>query len=120
MEIDYGVDVPILPDEFYTVRNTLKKFGAEEYQFDWKLIRAVQTKDSVGCFQIEPFDGKTIIRYQNFVTPGSSMAGLLRKVALAQMKDAAAAVTQRVEDLKASNPAQLKKQIKTLRSALGN
>lgn len=118
MEIDYGVDVPILPDEFYTVRNTIKLTSPEHYRVDWKLIRAVQTKDSVGCFRVEPYNGKTLICYQNLVTPGSSMAGLLRKTALSQMKDAASAIVSRAEKLKASNPAQLKKQVECLQAAL--
>ncbi len=117
-EIDYAVNVPILPDEFYTVRNSLKMLSPDHYRVDWKLVRAVQTKDSVGSFCMEPLIGKTLIRYQNLVTPGSSMAGLLRKPAIAQMKDAATAIAIRSEKLKASNPAQLGKQVEALRTAL--
>jgi len=117
-EIDYGVSIPILPDEFYTVRNSIKESPPGSYRADWKLVRAVQTKDSVGSFSIEPLDGKTIIRYQNLVTPGSSMAGLLRKSAISQMKDAATAIAGRAEKLKSSNPALLKKQVESLRTAL--
>jgi hypothetical protein len=117
MEIDYGVDVPILPDEFYTVRNTIRFLSPDHYRFDWKLVRAVQTKDSVGSFCIEPLDGKTLIRYQNLVTPGSSMAGLLRKVAISQMKGAATAIACQAEKLKAANPTHLEKQVEALRAA---
>jgi hypothetical protein len=117
-EIDYGVNVPILPDEFYTVRNTIKMLSPEHYRFDWKLVRAVHTKDSVGSFCMEPLEGKTLIRYQNLVTPGSSMAGLLRKTAISQMKDAATAIATRAEKLKTANPAQLNKQVEALRAAL--
>ena len=117
-EVDYGVDVPILPDEYYTVRNTITRTAPGHYRFDWQLVRAVQTKDSVGCFRIEPFEDKTLICYQNLVTPGSSMAGLLRKPAISQMKDAATAIAERAEKLKTSNPAQLAKQVEALRTAL--
>jgi len=117
-EIDYGVNVPILPDEFYTARNTIKMLSPDHYRVDWKLVRAVHTKDSVGSFCMEPFDGKALIRYQNLVTPGSSMAGLLRKTAISQMKDAATAIATRAEKLKTANPAQLNKQVEALRAAL--
>jgi hypothetical protein len=117
-EIDFGVNVPILPDEFYTVRNTIKMLSPEHYRFDWKLVRAVHTKDSVGSFCMEPLEGRTLIRYQNLVTPGSSMAGLLRKTAISQMKDAATAIATRAEKLKTANPAQLNNQVEALRAAI--
>lgn len=117
-EVDYGVDVPILPDEYYTVRNTITRIAPDQYRIDWKLVRAVQTKDSVGSFRIEPYEDQTLICYQNLVTPGSSMAGLLRKTAISQMKDAATAIAQRAETLKTHNPEQLKKQVEELRAAL--
>lgn len=117
-EVDYGVDVPILPDEYYTVRNTITRIAPDQYRIDWKLVRAVQTKDSVGSFRIEPYEDQTLICYQNLVTPGSSMAGLLRKTAISQMKDAATAIAQRAETLKIRNPEQLKKQVEELRAAL--
>ena len=117
-EVDYGVDVPILPDEYYTVRNTITRIAPDQYRIDWKLVRAVQTKDSVGSFRIEPYEDQTLICYQNLVTPGSSMAGLLRKTAISQMKDAATAIAQRAETLKTGDPEQLKKQVEELRAAL--
>ncbi len=63
VEVDYGVDVPILPDEFYTVRNTIKASGKGCYQVDWKLLRAVQTKDSIGSMRVEPMGEKCLMGY---------------------------------------------------------
>ena len=119
IEVDYGVDVPILPDEFYTVRNTIKATGKDSYQVDWKLLRAVQTKDSVGSMRVEPLGDKTLMGYHNLVTPGSSMAGLLRGKAIEQMRQTVAAIGEHVEEQKAKNPDGLKKQVAALRSALG-
>ena len=31
MDVDYGLDVPIFPDEFYTVRNSLKHVEDNSY-----------------------------------------------------------------------------------------
>lgn len=117
-DIDYGVDIPILPDEYYTARNTLSCPAKGVYRVDWKLLRAVQTKDSVGCIRIEPYDKNSLICYQNLVTPGSVMAGLLRNKAIEQMRDAVSALVDRVEKHKKSNPADLERQVQGLRADL--
>lgn len=119
IEVDYGVDVPILPDEFYTVRNTIKSTGKDTYKVDWKLLRAIQTKDSVGSMRAEPYGDKSLMGYHNMVTPGSSMAGLLRGKAIEQMRETVAAIGEHVETQKTKNPAELKKQVGALRTALG-
>lgn len=117
-EIDYGLDVPILPDEFYTTRNTVKRTGPDVYRIDWKLLRAVQTKDSVGSLRAEPFDGKTLICYENLVTPGSSMAGLLKGVAVKQMGQTVEAIAGRVEKQKTTNARHLESEVEALRKML--
>lgn len=118
LDIDYGLDVPILPDEFYTTRNTVKIVAPDGYRIDWKLLRAVQTKDSVGSLRIESFDGKALICYENLVTPGSSMAGLLKGTAVKQMNQTVEAIARRVESQKKSNPADLQREVEALRTAL--
>lgn len=118
VDIDYGLDVPILPDEFYTTRNTLKSQAPDIYRIDWKLMRAVQTKDSVGSLRIEPFEGKALICYENLVTPGSSMAGLLKGKAIQQMGETVAAIAARVESQKKSRPDELKREVAELREML--
>jgi hypothetical protein len=118
MEVDYGLDVPIFPDEFYTVRNSLRALEENSYRFDWKLIRAVMTKDSVGNFRVEPSDGKSVICYQNMVTPSSNIAVLLRARAIEQMKETTKALAAHIEKERATNPGGLKRQITTLRAAL--
>jgi hypothetical protein len=118
IEVDYGLDVPIFPDEYYTVRNTLRLLDENSYCFEWKLLRAVMTKDSVGNFRVEPWEGKSLICYQNLVTPGSNVAVLLRGRAIEQMKETTKALANQIEKERSSNSAGLKKQIATLRTAL--
>jgi hypothetical protein len=115
-EVDYGVDVPILPDEYYTVRNTIQVMGNEKYQVSWKLVRAMQTKDSEGFIRVEPFEDGSVILYQNLVTPGSSMAGLLRGKAIEQMRQTVTAITEHVEKKKSDSPNELKKTVEAFRS----
>ena len=118
MEVDYGLDVPIFPDEFYTVRNSLRLLDENSYRFDWKLLRAVMTKDSVGNFRVEPWEGKALVCYQNMVTPSSNIAVLLRARAIDQMKETTKALAAHIEKEKATNPAGLKRQVAALRAAL--
>jgi hypothetical protein len=118
LDVDYGLDVPILPDEYYTTRNVLKAVGPDIYRIDWKLLRAVQTKDSVGCLRIEPLDGKSVICYENLVVPGSSMAGLLKGKALQQMGQTVEAIATQIESQKTKRPEDLKRQVEALRAML--
>lgn len=119
MDVDYGLDVPILPDEFYTVRNSLRSVGGNSYCIDWKLLRSVLTRDSVGSIRVEPWEGKAAICYQNLVTPASNIAALLRGRAIEQMKETTKALAAKVEKEKSANPPGLKRQVAALRAALG-
>jgi hypothetical protein len=118
MEVDYGLDVPIFPDEFYTVRNNLRLIDENTYRIDWKLLRSVLTKDSVGDIRVEPWEGKAVICYQNLVTPGSNIAVLLRGRAIEQMKETTKALAAKVEKEKSADPQSLKRQVAALRAAL--
>ena len=91
------LDVPIFPDEFYTVRNSLKHVEDNSYCIDWKLLRSVLTKDSVGSIRVEPWEGGAVICYQNLVTPASNIAVLLRGKAIEQMKETTQALATQVE-----------------------
>ncbi|MGB8466874.1 MAG: hypothetical protein WCE49_18150, partial [Terrimicrobiaceae bacterium] len=112
------LDVPIFPDEYYTVRNNLKMIDEGTYCIDWKLLRSVLTKDSVGNIRVEPWADKAIICYQNLVTPASNIAILLRGKAIEQMKETTKALADQVEKEKSEDPPGLKRQVAALRAAL--
>ena len=118
LEIDYGLNVPIFPDEFYTVRSNLRLIDENSYCIDWKLLRAVLTKDSVGDLRVEPLEGKSVICYQNLVTPGSNIAVLLRGKAIEQMKETTKAFAAQIEKEKSADLPGLKRQVAALRAAL--
>jgi hypothetical protein len=117
-EVDYGVKIPILPDEYYTARNRLTALGGDCYTIDWKLLRAVQTKSSVGEFRTDPFGRGTIMRYKNLTTPGSKVAVLLRGKALSQIKETVAAIAGEVMRLKTNDPATLRARVTAMQAAL--
>jgi len=118
LEVDYGLDVPILPDEFYTVRTSLTAGANGSYCVTWVLLRAIQTKASEGNLLIERSQEGAVIRYTNFVTPGSAMAGLLKLIAIEQMRDTVHAIVRQVEKQKRENPGALNLEVLSLREAL--
>ncbi len=117
LEVDYVVDVPILPDELYTARNTMSQ-NNDSYRVEWILLRALQTKASEGNLRMEPLGDGTVICYTNLVTPGSRMAGILRIPAIEQMKSTVAAIVRQVESQKTKSPLALEAQVLALRAAL--
>ena len=118
VEVDYGIDVPLLPDEYYTARNSLTAGEDGGFVVCWNLVKALQTKASEGNLKIERWNGGSVIRYTNLVTPSSGMAGLLKAPAIDQMRDTVRAIVARVEKQKAAYPEELKAEVKSLRDAL--
>jgi len=118
--VDYVIDVPMLADEAYTVRDTLSKESGGAFRVAWKMLKATSILESEGNLYAEPADGSgSYIRYTNLVKPSSVAAPLLKGVAMSQMKDTVAAIVGRVEKLKA-NPSALKPELDRLDAALGN
>jgi len=118
MDVDYKVDVPILPDESYTCRNSLRPIDEGAYRIDWKLLKATTTRASVGCLRVEPYKDRAILCYENFVTPGSKMAGLLVNQAIDQMRETVRALALQVEKSSTKRTVELTRQVDQLRSAL--
>ena len=118
LEVDYGVDVPILPDEYYTVRNTLQAGMGGAYRVDWTLLHALQTKASEGSLRVEPVEGGAVLCYTNLVTPGSVMARILRAKAIEQMRNTVHAIVHQVETLKSAHPEALAAEVAALQKAL--
>jgi hypothetical protein len=118
MDVDYGLNVPIFPDEYYTVRNNLRVLDENSYCIEWKLLRSVLTKDSVGNFRVEPWENRSVICYQNLVTPASNIAILLRGKAIEQMKETVKSLVAQIEKEKSEDPPGLKRQVAAVRAAL--
>ncbi len=117
-EVDYGIDIPILPDEFYTARNSLAADADGSYCVSWELVKALQTKASEGNMRIEAMGDGSVIRYTNLVTPGSAMAGLLKTPAIDQMKNTVHAIVRQAEAQKREHPLELAIEVQALQQAL--
>jgi len=116
-EVDYVIDVPMLQDEAYTVRDTLSAAGGA-FTVKWEVLKATSILESEGSLYAEPYgDGKSLIRYTNLVKPSSVAAPLLKGVAMSQMKDTVQAIVDQVEKIKA-NPSRMKSQVERVDAAL--
>ena len=118
MDVDYTLQIPVLPNEEYRARNTLRQVPGGGYSIRWKLLVARHTKASVGEFLVRPSGGGSIARYEALTTPTSAIAGLLRGRAVAQMKAALAAICREVERQRQVAPEELSQRVHRLRQAL--
>jgi hypothetical protein len=124
VEADYVVELPVVSDEAYTVRNRLAR-EFDGFRIDWTLVRATSTKATSGYARFHPYvNGRsrragTLLEYYNFVTPASRMSGLpfIRNRAVRQVEETARAVARRVQALRADSAA-IAHRVAILRTAL--
>ncbi len=117
-EVDYVIDVPILPDEAYTALNTLSAPSPGVMKAQWRVLKATSIEESRGSLVVEPTEGGSLLRYTNLVKPASRAAIILRGVAMNQMKDTVQALVGEVR-LRMKNPAGLRPELARLDTALG-
>ncbi len=118
-DIYYRMSIPLMPEEKYTVRNSLRTLPGGIYEIDWKLLQATTTRISEGSFRIQAYGKKqSIFCYSNLVVPGSRMAIVLRGLALEQVQKNIDALITQVDKQINQNPQSLQHQIAVLRKAL--
>ncbi len=122
-EVDYGVSVPVLADEFYTVRDVLSAYeeGGHAYKIEWSKVRANSTRHIEGYILIEAFRGKTLIEYYNYVIPGSGLAGFpgVRGRAMGQLASTVTALGTETERRRREDANGLDALVRQIRTALG-
>lgn len=117
-EVYYELALPLLPNERYVARNTLRPFGKDGFQIVWQVAKGRFFKSSSGGLTLTPFSGGTLMRYENLVDPGAKIAKLLKQRAVRQAEETVAAIATRVETLKRDNPARLAALVEDLRKNL--
>jgi hypothetical protein len=116
-EVDYVVDVPLFPDEAYTVRNELCAGEDGALSVKWRVLRATSILESRGSLRAEPAGGGALICYMNLVKPSSRAAGFLKGIAMGQMKDTVSALVNQVMERK-RDPAAFAPELARLQAAL--
>lgn len=127
VDVEQVLGIPVFADERYTVRNTI---GVPDsggiYRVDWTLVRASSTKATVGGVRFEPYRNEqvgaegTLVVYENFVTPGSRLAGIgfVKRRGLSQMRETVAAFVKQLAAERTRDPELLQRQLAALRAAL--
>lgn len=76
-DVRYTVRMPVVSRISYIVRNQYNRRG-QTYEVSWNLVESPVASASTGSLTIEPYEGKTLLRYRNHVTPSVPMAGMLK------------------------------------------
>lgn len=121
-DVDYILDIPIVSDENYTLRESLShEENKTVYHVQWNLIRADTTQSSDGSCCFRAMGTGTLLAFHAFVVPGSSIAGIgfIKSHAIKQLKDGVRATGNQIEKERKDNQPLLQKQIDVLRAALG-
>lgn len=120
IEVTCTIDVPIMGDVHYTVRNTVSKYTARgaAYRVDWTLVRSNSMKSSEGNIRFESQGTGTLVAYYSWVVPNSVFARAVKKHALAGLRDNVAALVKRIEVERTGEQPLLQQQLAALRAAL--
>lgn len=102
-DVRYTVKVPVLSRISYVVRNEFEETDGH-FEVRWHLLESPVASKAEGGLSILPWEGLTLLRYHNLVTPTMPMAGVLKKQAANEAKttvEAIAAEAARRSSLKA-------------------
>jgi hypothetical protein len=122
IEVAQEMRVPIVPDEWWEVRDSVSAHDDGSYRIAWTLVRARTTKSVTGYAHFEPYSNAltgrrgTLLTYHNFAVPGSRMAkfGPIKRHALKKLRETARAIRGEVERKRASDPELLARQVAAL------
>lgn len=124
-EVDYVLDVPMFPDEDYTVRDSVSRsVDGTAYAVHWSMLRARSTKAIVGSAHFRPYRNArtgregTLMIYENLVIPGQSLAGPLKGRALRQVRETVTALVAQIERERREQADLLAAQVAALVAAL--
>ncbi len=120
---EYILKMPLLlPNEVYLASNELTSPTPGVYEISWNVLKATYITGSTGTLRVESQSekgGKALMRYSNLVTPGSSIAALLRAKARSEVIESVNALAEQVESEIQKSPQLLENQLQKMNRALG-
>jgi len=119
VEVDYLIDLPVVADEAYTVRNHMSSAPDGTLAVEWEMLRATTTLASKGGMRIQPYGQGSIICYANHVTPAGHLAALLRGPAMEKMRRTVQAIVDESLKERVVSPALLAAKVRRTEEALG-
>jgi hypothetical protein len=123
-EVDYTMTFPPvmglqLPDENYTIKDTLSVFGTAGYEVSWTLLRAQEMTVSTGSAKFEPLGNGTLVSYTSLISPKRIAAKLIKGMAIERVHGAVTALKDQVAKERSSQADKLNAQKAALARALG-
>jgi hypothetical protein len=107
-----------LPDEVYVSRNELMIPDHDVFEISWEVMKARYIKAGLGSIRITPMGEESMVRYNNFVIPGSKIARIMKSHASSQVAESVNALVQKVLDEQSHDAPLLESQRSALRKAL--
>lgn len=119
VEIDYILGLPLIADEWYTVRDELSDYdNGHSFQVTWTRVRAYSSPSIDGSMKVEALGSGSIISYYNFVVSSRSGAGFMYKKAIARVRDSVRDIQREVERVKNEDPSYLQSRVTAVKEAL--
>jgi len=100
-DVRYTVKLPVFSTMSYTVRNFYSRNG-DRFDVRWELLESPVARSSDGSLIVEPYEGGSVIRYQNLVDPSVPMAGALKGQALKEAETTVEAIATEAERMAAA------------------
>jgi len=121
VHIAFKLNIPWpLSNSNYITGNKLSKKKDGAYQIKWYFVKSDSSKDNYGKIVFTPYKDKTIIKYENFTYPKSSLAKLFKAKMIKKVKETVIAIKKRIENIKNSNSNSIKSYITALKLKLDN
>jgi len=88
VHISFELNIPWpLSNSKYVTGNKLSREKNNSYQVKWYFVKSDSSKDNYGKVVFSPYKDKTIMEYQNFTQPKSSLAKLFKKKMIKKTKE---------------------------------
>ncbi len=121
VHIAFKLNIPWpLSNSNYIMGNKLSKKKNGAYQVKWYFVKSDSSKDNYGKIVLTPYKDKTIMKYENFTYPKSSLAKLFKTKMIKKVKETVIAIKKKIEDIKGSNNNTIKFYITALKLKLDN
>ncbi len=96
VDVRYVSKLPVVGENTNTVRNTYSTPG-DSSVVKWTLLDSTSANVSDGSMTVEPFDGGSVLRYENYVEPKSKLAILARSAAVGEAKKTVSQIKDEAE-----------------------
>ncbi len=118
VHISFELNIPWpLSNSKYVTGNKLSREKNNSYQVKWYFVKSDSSKDNYGKVVFSPYKDKTIMEYQNFTQPKSSLAKLFKKKMIKKTKETVIEIKNRIETI--SKTSKIKTYIAELKKKLG-